>query len=75
MCDNTNMKTSSPDFNFTNHGSIVMVTPLTDAAREFVEDKVVLEDWNCWAGGGFAVEHRFAADLVSGIEAEGLVIA
>jgi len=68
------METNPADFIFAHHGSIIMVTPNTDAATEWVDEHLSLEDWQ-WMGAAFAVEHRYAGDLADGIRADGLVIS
>lgn len=61
------------DFTITDHGSIVMVRPLTEAATEWVEENVGIEPW-AWMGDAFACDHRMAGDLIAGIESEGFTI-
>jgi hypothetical protein len=51
-----------------------MVTPITTLAREWVEQNLALEGWQ-WMGASFAVEHRFVANLVNGMRADGLRVA
>ena len=60
------------DFSVENHGSIFLVHPLTDAAREWISENVA-PDSQFW-GRALAVEHRFIGDLVRGARADGLVI-
>lgn len=52
-------------------GSIVFVRPLTDAAREWVNEHVELESWQ-WMGGAFAVEPRMLEYLLDGMIEDGL---
>lgn len=59
------------DFRIADQGSIVMVTPLTQPAKDWVEENVQLEGWQ-WLGGGFAVEPRYVVGLASGIADAGL---
>lgn len=66
------MKTET-DFRIDNHGSVVIVTPLTPAADAWTEESVPLEDWQ-WAGRGFVVEPRYVAALVDGIQDAGLTV-
>lgn len=54
-------------------GTVVMFQPITDEAREWVDENVGLEPWQ-WMGPAFAVEHRFVGDLIEGMEADGLVV-
>ncbi|MDD5007293.1 MAG: hypothetical protein PHC68_02685 [Syntrophorhabdaceae bacterium] len=59
-------------FEVRDEGSVVLITPLSKLARELTEENVQLEAWQ-WFGGGFAVEHRFADDLLCGIADAGLM--
>ena len=61
------------DFEITNEGTVVMVKPLTDEAKEWVDENVHTEGWQ-WMCGAFACAHRMAGDLISGIEAEGFTL-
>ena len=55
-------------------GTVYLVTPITQLAKEWVEQHLSLEGWQ-WLGGGFAVEHRFITALVNGMMADGLRVA
>ena len=61
------------DVSINYEGTIVLFTPETPAATEFVERNVFLEPWQ-WLGNGFACEPRLAADIIEGMQAEGLVV-
>lgn len=60
------------DVTIANHGSIVIVTPLTQAAMDWVDENVSKER-QAW-GDGFAVESRYADDLICGMRADGLSV-
>ena len=62
------------DFTFIDQGTIMLVIPDTQAAREWVDKNLALEPWQ-WLGPGFACEPRYAGDLADGILADGLIIA
>jgi hypothetical protein len=53
------------DFTVADHGSIVLVTPLNDECRKFLEDHTAEEAQ--WYGGALVVEPRYLADLVTGL--------
>lgn len=59
------------DVQIENHGSIFLFRPLTDAAREWVDEFVKPDNW---FGNGFAVEGRYALDLANGMQRDGLVV-
>ena len=50
-----------------NEGSIILFEPLTDAARSWWTDNVDPEAQTF--GNAYAVEHRYAGDIVEGIKA------
>lgn len=54
-----------------NHGSVVTFRPVTQAAKDWVEENVHTEGWQ-WMGSVFAVDHRFVQDLIDGMVAAGL---
>jgi hypothetical protein len=62
----------TPDFTLRSHGSICILTPVTDAAREWCGGNLP-EDVQVW-GGGYVIESRYVGDIVAGFQAEGLTI-
>ena len=56
------------------HGSVVMVRPTSDAAKEWVDENVQLESWQ-WHGGAFACDPRMVMDLVDGMADAGLEVS
>ena len=60
------------DFKVENHGSIFLLQPLTPAARNWVNAQ--LPEDALWFAGAVAVEHRFIADIVNGIQNDGLEV-
>lgn len=61
------------DVHIINHGSTVMVKPLTKKALDWIEANVQLEGWQ-WLGGAFACEPRYADDLISGMLGDDLEV-
>ena len=68
------MTTPAIDVQIENEGCVFMFHVLTDTAREWVNENVGLESWQ-WLGRAFSVEHRFAEDLASGMQEDGLNVA
>ena len=66
---------SAPDFSFVDHGSIVIMHALTDAALEWVDAHVEYESWQMWGRNGFAIEPRYVGMLMEGIVADGLALS
>jgi hypothetical protein len=58
------------DFLIADHGSIVTIAPISDAAKEWLDENVVSEPWQ-WLGGALCVGHRCAGDLIDAIEIAG----
>jgi hypothetical protein len=58
--------TTTVDVLVSNQGTIFTFTPLTSAAREWIEENVASEGWQ-WLGGSLCVEHRYASDLGRGM--------
>lgn len=65
---------ADPDVRYGSYGSIVMVTPITDPALDWVDENLELESWQ-WMGASFSCEARMLADLVEGMQAAGLFVA
>jgi hypothetical protein len=61
------------DFSFTDHGSVTILTPLTQDAREWVEQNIP-EDAQRWAGG-VVIEPRYAPNILEGLAGDGLTCA
>lgn len=61
------------DVKVMNHGSVVMVEPVSDEAKTWVNENVGLEGWQ-WMGNSFAVEPRYLGDLLDGMRAEGFTV-
>lgn len=57
------------DFHVINHGSLWTVRPVTDAAREWLDENVSGE--TSWLGPVLCVEHRYIEALAMGWREEG----
>ena len=60
------------DFHIADHGSIVLLEPRTDAAREWVEENLPEEAQTF--GHAIVIEPRYVESIVNGILADGLTI-
>ncbi len=56
-----------------NQGTIVAITPMTRAAREWLEDNCQTEPWQ-WLGVTLGVEHRYAGDIIEGLQEAGFTV-
>lgn len=66
------MATRGLDVQVIGCGTIFLFQPLSDAAREWINEHVQ-EDAQ-WFGDALAVEHRFACDLARGMAEDGLAL-
>jgi hypothetical protein len=62
---------SAPDFHFENHLSVVRLTPLTQAAHDWLHAHVAYEDWQTF-GRGIVIEPRYVAAILEGLVEHGL---
>ena len=62
------------DFQIADHGMIILIRPLTEAARQWLDENVVSEPWQ-WVQGALCVETRVARDLIIEIEQAGFEIS
>lgn len=65
--------TSQPDFFVENHGSIMLVRPVTGDARDWLEIHVT-GDEHQYFGDALVVEPRYILNLVEGIRGDGLTV-
>jgi len=63
-------RTRRPDALIFGGGSVFLIRPLTDAARDWLEAHTD----GTWFGGALAVEHRYVESLVAGMREDGLVV-
>jgi hypothetical protein len=63
-----------PDFLIADHGSIITIAPVSEAAQGWIDENVVSEPGQ-WLGGALCVDHRYAGNLIEGIADEGFDIA
>ncbi|MGZ5078638.1 MAG: hypothetical protein ACXWHZ_03725 [Usitatibacter sp.] len=61
------------DFDFSDHGSICILTPLTPAAREW-RAEYLPSDAQTWGRGGVVIERRYVSDILDGIDIAGLSV-
>ena len=58
-------------FDIENHGTIVLVRPLTPDVKAWLEENV--EEAAMWYGGALVVEPRYVEGLIEGLIEEGFV--
>jgi hypothetical protein len=61
------------DFTFVDGGSVCLLIPATREARRWLDDNIG-ED-AIYLGQGLAVERRYAAQILDGIQADGFEVA
>ena len=62
------------DFVVENHGSIFLLKPLTPSAISWIEDHIGQENGYQPYFPAVLVEHRYIADIVAGIQNDGLAV-
>jgi hypothetical protein len=62
------------DFHISDHGSIITIRPVSEAAHQWLDDNVAAEPWQ-WLSGALCVDHRLAPDLVAEITEAGFEIS
>ena len=67
------MQNKTPDFVLADHGSIAVLTPTSDIAREWTTK--YLSDETQWFGRGFVVEHRYVDDIVERLREIDMVVS
>ena len=65
---------NTKDVTVSDQGSVVMFILNTDKARTFVKKNVHTESWQWTGNTGFAVDHRYASDLLTGMQDNGLTV-
>jgi hypothetical protein len=63
-----------PDFLITDHGSIIMIAPVSDGALVWLDENVASEPWQ-WLGSALCVDHHCAGDLIDAIATAGFDIS
>jgi hypothetical protein len=63
---------AEPDFAIQDHGTIALLTPQSDAAQDWAADHLPPDAQR--RGRAFAVEPRYLAPILKGIEADGLTV-
>ena len=61
------------DFTLTDHGSVVILTAVSKAARAWVAEHLP-DDAQTWGRAGMVIEPRYAAGIVAGITQDGLEV-
>ena len=61
------------DFSISDQGSLILIQPVSDRAKQFTDENIHTESWQ-WIGGAFAVEHRFAQVLIEELPELGFTI-
>ena len=61
-----------PDFRCENHGSVFLLTPITQSAQSWVEENLPSDAQ--WFGNGVVVEHRYIWPILEGIQNDGLAV-
>ena len=61
------------DFQIADHGTVLSIQPLNEAARQWLDENVVSELWQ-WVQGALCVDAGFARDLIIEIAEAGFEV-
>lgn len=64
---------TNADARVESHGSVFLVSPLSEAADDWLRNNTSTEGWE-WIGGSLAVDHRCVGRLVEGMLDAGLEV-
>jgi hypothetical protein len=70
-----NSPNSQPDFTLRDEGTLVLLTPLSASALEFMEERIGSDNGFQPYWPTVVIERRYAQDILEGAIAEGMVIA
>jgi len=73
MCIVTEPDVTEPDVIVDDYGSIVGITPMTPAARKWIDENCQAEPWQ-WLGLTLHVDYRLADAVLAGMSEDGLTI-
>ena len=65
---------TSPDFLIENHGSIFLLKPLTDSATSWIKEHIGQDNGYQGLWPSVIIEPRYIADIVAGIQDDGLAV-
>lgn len=65
--------TTDTDFQYFNHGSLVTLTAVTDAAKVWADEHLP-DDRQIWGAFGSVIEPRYVDDIIEGITSDGLTV-
>jgi hypothetical protein len=70
------MKTPNTEADFTlrDEGSLILLTPVSPSAHEFVEERIGSENGFQPYWPTVVIERRYAQDIIEGVIAQGMVI-
>ncbi len=67
MTDRQNL--TEADFHVRDEGTIVLLYPQNDAAREWIDENIYCESGApLWWGGALAIDHRSAQPIIDALE-------
>lgn len=72
MSTNSSNIQAFPDFSVYNHGTIFLLRPHTERARNWISEHISDEAYAF--GHAVAIEHRFITEIVNGIRADRLEV-
>tara|TARA_R110000737_G_scaffold171274_1_gene196864 strand:+ start:303 stop:509 length:207 start_codon:yes stop_codon:yes gene_type:complete len=68
------MEIEMTDITVSNHGSIVLLTPVSEIGEGWLEEHIP-SDALTWGKNSIVVEPRYVGDIIDGAAADGLAVA
>lgn len=62
------------DVETNNQGSIVLVRPVSEAAKAWIDENVADNGGLLWWAGALAVGHQYVCELIEGMVNDGLIV-
>ena len=59
------------DFSVANHGSICILTGISQECKDWIEQHVGNSETQTWGKRGIVIEPRYVQDIITGLESEG----
>ena len=63
------------DINVQNEGNIFLLHPQSEAGQQWIDENIGTGEGTTYFGNALVVEHRYVANVVEGMQADGLLVS
>ena len=75
MANHEHVSSPTPvDVEVENHGSVVLLRPITPEAKDWIEENCATESWQ-FMGTALAVEPRYVSPILAGLREDGFTVS